>query len=99
MPFSVEDMVRVPRPLNTMSSFENITASVLVSPSAVKSPVTVRVFSLDAVVVIKHLSADTTYIAGVLSFVIFTPSRTNCILLSFSASTLIVQFAAVPEII
>ena len=57
MPWSVELIVRVPRPFRTRSSLEKITASVLVSPSAVKVPVTERVLSLPSAVVTKTLSA------------------------------------------
>ena len=55
MPFL--SIFRVPRPLNTISSFEKMTASVLVSPSAVKAPLTVREFSVFSTVVTKTLSA------------------------------------------
>ena len=58
-PLSVELMFKMPVPFNTMSSFAKMTASVLVSPSAVKVPETVSVFS-ESVVVIKTLSADFT---------------------------------------
>ena len=72
---------------------ENITALVLVSPSAVNSPVTLRVFVVPEAVVINVLSAETTYIAGVEVLVMVTPSRTSCTLsLSLSASMRIVQF-------
>ena len=53
---SVEFMVRVPVPLRTKFDFANITASRLVSPSAVKVPVTLREFS-ESVVVTNTLSA------------------------------------------
>ena len=87
----------MPLPLSTRSSFEKITASVLVSPSAVKVPVTERVFSLPAAVVTKHLSAETTYIAGLSVLVTVTPSSTSCTLsLSPSVSTRTVQFSALP---
>ena len=57
IPLSVELMLSVPSPFSTMSSFEKITASVLVSPSAVKLPDTVRVFSEPFAVVTNTLSA------------------------------------------
>ena len=53
-----ELIVRAAVPLSTRSSFEKITASVLVSLSVVNAPVTESVLS--APVVTKHLSADTT---------------------------------------
>ena len=59
-PLSVEEMVRVPRPLRTRSSLEKMTPSGLVSPSAAKVPVTVRRFSDPWAVVTKTLSAETT---------------------------------------
>ena len=58
-------------------------------------PLTMRVFSL-SVVVTKTLSADTIYIAGKSLFVILTPSSTSWIFAFSSASTLMVQFSAVP---
>ena len=58
MPFRVELTVRVPVPFRTRSLLEKITPSVLVSPSAVKLPVTARVLS--AAVVTNTLSADFT---------------------------------------
>ena len=48
-------MLSLALPFSTRSSFEKITASVLVSPSARKLPVTVRLLS--AMVVTKTLSA------------------------------------------
>ena len=45
IPLSVEVSFRLPVPLSTRSSFEKMTASVLVSPSAVKLPVTERLLS------------------------------------------------------
>ena len=93
----VEDMVKVPSPFKTISSFEKMTASVLVSPSAVNAPVTERLLvPLD--VVTKHLSDDTTYIAGVLSFVMLTLSSTSCTFALLFAFTFIVQFLALPLI-
>ena len=59
-PLSVELMLSVPRPFSTRSSREKITASVLVSPSAEKVPVTESVLVLPSVVVTKTLSADFT---------------------------------------
>ena len=56
MPLSDDWMVREPVPFSTRSSREKITASVLVSPSAVNSPVTDSVLS-EPVVVTKTLSA------------------------------------------
>ena len=57
LPF-FEVSVREPVPFNTRSSFEKITASVLVSPSDWKVPVTER--ELEPERVRKHLSAETT---------------------------------------
>ena len=59
-PLSVELMLSVPRPLSTRSSREKITASVLVSPSAEKEPVTESALALSSAVVTKTLSAETT---------------------------------------
>ena len=60
IPLPFEDLItRVPVPFKTRSSFEKITASVLVVPSAVNVPVTERVEVLPFVVT-KHLSAFTT---------------------------------------
>ena len=56
IPLSVELTLSVPTPLSTRSSFENMTASVLVSPSEVKLPVTERLL-VESVVVTKTLSA------------------------------------------
>ena len=55
-PLAEDSILSVPVPLRTTSSFEKMTASVLVSPSAVNSPVTARVFSV-SVVVTNTLSA------------------------------------------
>ena len=57
IPLSVELMLSLPSPFSTISSFEKMTASVLVSPSAVKLPDTVRVFSEPLAVVTNTLSA------------------------------------------
>ena len=73
-----------------------MTASVFVSPSAVKLPVTLKLLSL--AVVINTLSALTTYITGVLSFVISAPSSTICTLSSSPASTFTVKLLALPLI-
>ena len=56
-PLPVEETVSEPSPLNTMSSLANITASVLVSPSAVNAPVTVSVLAVSFWVVTNTLSA------------------------------------------
>ena len=95
IPFSDELITSVPVPLSTISSFENITASVFVSPSDVKVPVTESVLVL-SVVVMKHLSADTTYITGKLSFVTVRPSSTNWTFALLSASTFTVKLLALP---
>ena len=97
IPLFDELITSVPVPLSTRSSLEKITASVFVSPSDVNVPVTVSVFVL-SVVVTKHLSADTTYITGKLSFVTVRPSRTSCIFASLSASTFTVKLLALPVI-
>ena len=57
MPLSVELISSVPRPLNTRSSLEKITASVLVVPSAVKVPITDRLLTEPSAVVTNTLSA------------------------------------------
>ena len=58
MPLPFDEVTfSVPRPFSTRSSFEKITASVLVSPSAVKVPVTLSSLVVPSIVVTKHLSA------------------------------------------
>ena len=56
IPLSVEETLSVPVPFRTRSSLEKMTASVFVSPSALKVPVTERAFS-ESVVVTNTLSA------------------------------------------
>ena len=68
---------RVPSPFNVISSFEKITASILLSSIATYSADVVSLFSLLSASVINTLSAAFTYIAALDLLVISTPLSTN----------------------
>ena len=96
IPLAVDEIVNVPVPFNTKSSFEKITASVLVLPSLVNEFETVKL--LLPVVVMNTLSAFLIYIHGVLSFSMVKSLSTNCTLDSSSVLTIIDTFFALPLI-
>ena len=89
-------MVSVPLPFSVRSSFEKITASILLSSIASYSAVFIRMFSEPSASVINALSAFFTYIAALDAQVISALSSTSCTLAE-SASTTICPSDNAPE--
>ena len=96
-PFS-ELIVSVPLPFNVRSSFEKITASILLSSMASNSAVFISMFSEPSASVMKVLPALLTYIAALVTQVISALSSTSCTF-SSSASTTSCPSESVPEMI
>ena len=94
-PYS-EFMVSVPFPFSVRSSFEKITASILLSSIASYSAVFMRMFSESSASVMNVLSAFFTYIAALDAQVMSTLSSTSCTLAE-SASTTIWPSDKAPE--
>ena len=94
-PYS-EFMVSVPLPFSVRSSFEKITASILLSSIASYSAVFMRMFSEPSASVINVLSALFIYIAALDAQVMSTLSSTSCTLAE-SASTTIWPSDKAPE--
>ena len=89
-------MVSVPFPFSVRSSFEKITASILLSSIASYSAVFMRIFSEPSASVINVLSAFFTYIAALDAQVMSALSSTSCTLAE-SASTTICPSDKAPE--
>ena len=89
-------MVSVPFPLSVRSSFEKMTASILLSSIASYSAVFIRIFSEPSASVIKVLSALFTYIAALEAHVMSALSSTSCTFAS-SASTITCPSVRVPD--
>ena len=89
-------MVSVPLPFSVRSSFEKITAFILLSSIASYSAVFMRMFSEPSANVINALSAFFTYIAALDAQVISALSSTSCTLAE-SASTTICPSDKAPE--
>ena len=89
-------MVSVPLPFSVISSFEKITASILLSSIASYSAVFMRMFSAPSANVINALSAFFTYIAALDAQVISALSSTSCTSAE-SASTTICPSDKAPE--
>ena len=89
-------MVSVPLPFSVRSSFEKITASILLSSIASYSAVFMRIFSEPSASVINVLSAFFIYIAALDAQVMSALSSTSCTLAE-SASTTICPSDKAPE--